>query len=261
MAPTALISLLSWDSPRYLENLLGDLAAHPPGSNYALIIVDQGSEPATRALIRAFAARRPQVSIRFLRNNIGYSAGHNLAYEIMRRKLAFDYFVTINNDVIFGRPGWLDTLVGAMEADHRLAVGGPFCDVVRPTAAAVGQDFTYICGAVAIIRARVALRLGLFDAAFTPAYFEDTDMCRRYEAFGFRQRQIEIPVSHGYLEDADPVNVAKKEYLAASYGDFYLENKRRLYNRWWLSLPKLSDESELPSVFPQLYVPGVAPRA
>jgi len=147
-----------------------------------------------------------------------------------------------------------------MVADPGVAIGGPFCDAVRPTAGAVNQDFAYICGAVAIIRTSVAERYGLFDAAFAPAYFEDTDMCRRYEWVGFRQRHIEIPVVHGYLSDTDPVNVAKKEVLAATYGNFYLNNKLLLFNRWWRHPPSLRSAADLRTTFPKLYIPLAADR-
>ncbi len=259
MATKSVISLLSWDSPVYLENLLRDLTDNTPGHDFSLIIVDQGSEPEVKALLRAFVRLIPNVTVRFLRDNIGYAGGHNFAYELMSGQGAFEYFVTINNDLMFGQAGWLDTLVAAMALDPQAGLGGPICCSLRPTPlSAPEDDYVFVCGAVTIIRASVAAELGLFDTAFQPAYGEDVDMCRRYEFFGHHQRHIPIPVEHEYLPEVPRVAVSKRAVLSAQYGDFPRINKVKVYQRWWLNPPALKSPADLATVFPGLYIPGRA---
>lgn len=265
MRPVTIVSLLVWDSVRYLDNLLRNLEAYRPGENFHLRILDQGSGPETLELLRAFDARHPWVSVEYLEANIGYSAGHNRNFEAMRQAGPFDYFVTINNDLIFGEPGWLDTLVKAMEADRSAAVGGPVCYVsepgfIRPATRTEKQAgrFFFVNGSVAVIRAAAVRRFGLFDEIYTPAYWEDADMCMRYKQFGLRDIYIDIPMFHAYLGEVERVNRAKNTDLVAVHGDFRTRNMHLFYERWATveQRARFPTEAGLRTGCPQLYVPS-----
>lgn len=262
MTAVCLISLLVWDSPRYLDNLLANLEAFPPGGPFHLRILDQGSGPATIRLLEEYVKGRTHVSVERLVNNIGYSAGHNRNYAEVSKMLDFGYFVTINNDLAFGEAGWLQTMVRAMEADPRAAVGGPVCYKAYPTHIApatreqkAAGDFLFVNGSVAIIRAAAVRRFGLFDEVFTPAYWEDADMCLRYARFGMRHIWIDIPMIHGYLGEAGRVNQEKYQELDARFGDFRTRNQVLFVDRWGTNRDRYPAEGDLRRSFPQLYIP------
>lgn len=262
MKPVCVISLLVWDSPWYLKNLLANLDAFPPGGVYHLRILDQGSGPDTVRLLQDYAAGKKHVSVDYLSENIGYSAGHNRNYAEMAKLLDFAYFVTINNDLVFGEPNWLETLVAAMEADPAAGVGGPTCykaypNLIAPATRAqkAAGDYLFVNGAVAIVRAATVRRFGLFDEAFTPAYWEDADMCLRYGHFGARHIWIDLSMVHGYLGEAGRVNQEKYAVLADRYGDFRMKNQLLFVDRWGHNKAAYPREAELRAAFPQLYIP------
>lgn len=264
MKPVSVVSLLVWDSVRYLDCLLRNLDAFPPGGPFHLRILDQGSGPETRAILQDYQSRHSHVAVDYLDANIGYSAGHNRNYETVRRIGHFDYFVTINNDLVFGEPGWLDTLVQAMEAAPTAAIGGPTCytsepGMIRPASRAEKESgrYLFVSGAVSIIRTAAVRRLGLFDEVYTPAYWEDADMCMRYMHFGLGQKYIDIPMFHAYLGEADRVNQAKNAGLLEQFGDFRTRNMYQFHERWGTAANRaaFAPEAELRTACPKLYLP------
>lgn len=261
--PKTLVSLLVWDSPLYTSNLFMNLAWAIPGNNYHLRILDQGSQEDVKAMIRSFVRDNPNTSAELLSGNIGYGAGHNRNFAQIAGQLDFDYFVTVNSDVAFGEPGWLDMLVDAMEAAPDAAIGGPFAyqekpGMITPATRAQRQagDFWFVTGAVCIIRTAVVRQLGLFDEAYNPAYWEDADMAERYRHFGWRQIFIDIPVVHGYLGDAGRVANLKSDALEQKWGDFRKRNLRLFFHRWKLGRESLpNDPKDVAAAFPDLYIP------
>nr|WP_170245025.1 hypothetical protein [Pararhodospirillum oryzae] len=235
-------------------------------------IIDQGSDAPTRDLLRAWVPAQKRVTAELLPENIGYGAGHNRSYARGKTIFpnGFDYFITINSDVLFGQPEWADVLVDAMEATPHAALGGPFAYTETPLGggrrllmpATVDQgkrgEFAFITGAVAIIRATAVTELGLFDEIYTPAYFEDQDMVQRYTHFGWGQVYIDLPVLHGYLGDAERVNQTKNNELQKRYGDFKDKNMKTYVSRWQYEKNKNSLAKEnLKSRFNLLYFPSV----
>ena len=262
MKPVSVISLLSWDSPCYLENLLANLDAFPPRDIYYLRILDQGSGHETKKLLEAYSAGKSYVSIEFLSKNIGYSAGHNRNFESVSKHFDFHYFVTINNDVVFGATDWLKMMVSTMEGNTLAAVGGPTCWKAYPTgmnpASRVQKktgDYLFVSGSVAIIRTSAVRRFGLFDEVYTPAYWEDADLCLRYVHFGMRQIWIDVPFVHGYLGNAGRVTQEKHKALETEYGDFAMRNEMLFADRWVLNRDKYPVEAQLSNEFPRLYIP------
>jgi GT2 family glycosyltransferase len=238
--PRALVSILVWDSHVYTKNLLANLDFAVPGTSFAVYFLDQGSGDETKGLLRDFVPNRSRMNAILLPQNIGYSAGHNFNYaQALKNGVQFDYFITVNSDVAFGEPGWVDMLVAAMDANPKAAIGGPFgckqtpthiehCSVARMRAG----DFSFVSGAVSIIRAETVRQIGLFDEIYTPAYFEDQDMVMRYLHYGWSQIHIDVPVVHGYLGEAVKVNKEKRAELLAVHGDFGKRNLETYLRRW-----------------------------
>ena len=266
--PSALISILSWDSPRYLSNLLDNLDARVPSHagdvDTHIHILDQGSSEECRQLIDAFVAGRSGRTAEFLKQNVGFSRGHNHVFDLVHRHRPFDFFVPVNQDVLFGHSGWLDQLVAGMR-DESVAVGGPvawrLCDApgalleTFPASESDPERIYSIQGSVAIVRARVVERFGLFDNAFTPAYFEDTDLCRRYVHAGYRLARISVEHVHSYLGPKQKLIRQKKDALRTAFGDFRTRNMHLFIRRWMNGTPPPVTADTLHEHWPHVYRP------
>jgi O-antigen biosynthesis protein len=104
------------DVRRCLRALL-DAGGHP----FHLILIDDGSNAATRRLLRWFAAKHPSVElIRKGKPPHGYTIAANLGL----RASTADYVVLLNSDTVV-TPGWLDALVELWGEDDDVGVVGP----------------------------------------------------------------------------------------------------------------------------------------
>lgn len=265
-----LVSILSWDSPRYLANLLDNIAALPPTLSAALRphfhILDQGSGEEVRELIRRFVAAGSNRTADLMPRNIGFSRGHNRVFDTVYRRARFDFFVPLNQDVVFGRAGWLDRLVEGM-SDERVAIGGPVAWELSDRPGALMQTcgdpgrhperIFSIQASVAIVRTTAVERLGLFDAEFTPAYFEDTDLCRRYLQGGYRQAWIPVEQVHAYLGRAEKLVLSRKDALRREFGEFHARNRARFMRRWMTGEPPTVTPETLLDLWPNVFRPVV----
>ncbi|HYD66880.1 hypothetical protein [Azospirillum sp.] len=269
MRPSALISILSWEQPRYLANLLDNLDGVSPTFegrvDYHVHVLDQGSGPETVDVVKAFVARGGNRSASLLTRNVGFAHGHNLVFDHHYRRRRFDYFVVLNQDVLFGRATWLDRLVDGM-ADEGVGIGGPSAWRLNPggggmTACLRGvarpDDVYSIQASVAILRTGAIERFGLFDTAFTPAYFEDTDLCRRYAAAGLRMAWIDIEHVHAYFGTHRKLLRERHAELAERFGDFRRRNERLFCERWLPAPPTAVTPDDVPCLWPGVYRPAV----
>lgn len=183
---------------------ISSLIEHLPEAPFEVIIVDDASSDETLLASVAFSG-----GIRVLRNaaNLGFVGSCNAGAAVARgHKLLF-----LNNDTIV-RPGWLDELLASFERDPRIGVAGSrllFPDGVLQECGGLiwrlgdgwnwgrGQDATdpryrymrdadYVSGAALMVDAGLFRSLNGFDTLFSPAYYEDTDLCFRVRAMGRR---------------------------------------------------------------------------
>ncbi|WP_159017238.1 glycosyltransferase [Cognatiluteimonas profundi] len=174
------------------------IAEHPPAVPFEIIVVDDGSSDDTAACL-------PQVAgVRYHRRaqNGGFIAACNDGASLARG----DILVFLNNDTV-PQPGWLDSLVGTLDAEPEAGLVGAqllYPDGRLQEAGGVVfadgsgwnygrfestgdprfsylRDADYLSGAAIAIPRALFAQLGGFDARYAPAYYEDTDL-----AFGVR---------------------------------------------------------------------------
>lgn len=260
MAPRIVISLLSWDSEIYTRNILLNFGVIDPGIGCHIHITDQGSRTELRQMVADFVKNRPNASMTQLEENIGYGAGHNLAHKTLSERFEFDYFVTLNNDSLFGRHGWLKHMVEIMDKNLRLGLGGPLAmrrvpgEEEREPPPASTQPFSFISGACVIIREQAIRRIGLFDEVYAPAYWEDTDLAFRYRRYGWGQKLMRTNFLHSYLGREATVSREKLPMLMEKHGDFFARNREIFLARWMEGAPTPA-EPDLIRAFPGLYIP------
>lgn len=169
-------------------------------NNFNLLFVDNASEDGTHDFLKK---GQSEGKWKFIRHevNTGVIEGRNSGANLVSR----DYFLNIDNDQFVG-PGWLQGLHNMMKQGfdivgkeawrlHPPGKGGsvifhgnpvsmdyfPIRKCTKPS-----ESFTYIgCGGM-LIKKKVYDDIGLFDNRFSPAYFEDPDLCFRAIKAGYK---------------------------------------------------------------------------
>jgi GT2 family glycosyltransferase len=202
--------------------------------NRHLVVVDNGS---TDGSVAELSGRYPRVRILEAGANLGFSGGVNVALEWLRSREP-DYVWLLNNDTE-PEAGALAALVALAESDAELgAVGSVLVDHSgsdrvqvwgggrvsfwsglprhhrRPVAQA---DVDYLMGASLLLRWQALSELGFLDEHYF-LYWEDTDLCFRLRAAGWKLGVAEgAVVSHrgyGSMEFRSPT--WDREFTASS---------------------------------------------
>jgi GT2 family glycosyltransferase len=180
---------------------LKSIASNGGNLSYEVLLIDDASD------LSVFLFLSGIKGLRLLRNffNLGFVLGCNRGASIARGR----YLLFLNNDTEV-TPGWLDSLysvfryrpeaglVGAklLNTDGSLQEAGGivwqdgsawnYGRGQNPTSPAFDylRETDYCSGACIMIEAALWHRLGGFDEAFAPAYYEDTDLAFRVRQAG-----------------------------------------------------------------------------
>ena len=230
--PTVSVVVVSRGARHLLAWTLTKLAAQQAfaGARFEVILVDNASDPETRALFGRIDGARILLNA----ENAGFGPACNQGAAQARGR----YLLFLNPDVDM-MPGALGALVEAFAEDDvgivgaRLVfpggilqeAGAGFQDDPQLThphgrggldpfapEASHARDVGYVSGAVLMIERALFTELGGFDDLFAPAYFEDTDLCLRCQQVGrrvvYQPRAIAI-----HVEGATSVRRADVEAL------------------------------------------------
>lgn len=226
--PSASLIVLNWNGRELLARCLPSaLAQDYPDAE--VLVVDNGS---TDGSLEWLASAYPQVRLLPQERNLGYAGGMNAGL----RAAQGEVIAFLNNDVIL-RPDWLRRLAEAMADDERIGVAG--CKLLYPEGNLIqhaggilryplalpdhygfrqpdtGQfdeikDVDYVTGAAFVARRQMLDQIGAFDEGFY-FYFEDTDLCFRARAAGWRVVVVPQAVAV-HLESATAVRDSPSYY-------------------------------------------------
>jgi GT2 family glycosyltransferase len=185
------------------SDCLRSIAADMSATGFEVIVVDDASSDETDARLCEV------VGIRHVRldRNVGFLGATNAGIDIARGR----YVVLLNNDTRV-EPGWLDALVEAVESSPEVGVVG--AKLIYPDGRlqeaggiiysdASGHNYgrdqdpadpaynfvrevDYCSGACLLVRRELLQAVGGLDTRFTPAYYEDTDLCFAARRLGYR---------------------------------------------------------------------------
>ncbi len=204
------IIILNYKSERLVRQCVKTIRLCKPQLSYEVIVVDNHSEDGVAEMLQE---NFPEVLCISSSENVGYATGNNLGI-----KRAQGRYVVIMNPDITLRPGSLEAMVVAMDADKTIGILGPKLE--RPDGSidfscyrfprysvplyrrtpfgklSAGKrviaeylmedydrketkDVDWLLGAVLMVRRSTLEKVGLLDERFF-LYFEDTDWCRRF---------------------------------------------------------------------------------
>ena len=228
-APRVSIILLNRDKPLMTRVAAMAASSSKPGVPFEILCVDNGSSAENLATLR-----KAEVGMRFLEfpGNKGFGEANNLAASEARG----EFLLFLNNDA-FLKPEAIRKMLQAFQntsdcgavgavlryPDGKIQEAG--CGLHEDgTALRHGQDdpafsapllpafhkVDYVSGACLLVRRQEFLEIGGFDPIYSPAYYEDTDLCMRlrvkgktvYLASRAECYHIENATSHG-VESAE----------------------------------------------------------
>ena len=200
--PVVSIITLTFNKVEFTYQYLESIIAHTD-IPYELIIVDNGSHDETTSLLD----RIENVSVIKNNENLGFIKGCNQGASKAKGK----YLLFLNNDIIV-TPGWLSKLVKTIENYPKCGAVG--CKLIWPNGklqeagsiiwsdgSALGygregdpmhpeysylREVDYCSGACLLVRKDLFQQLGGFDERYSPAYYEDSDLCLGIWGLGYK---------------------------------------------------------------------------
>lgn len=157
-------------------------------TNYELIFIDNGCTDGTSQYVKN---RVPSAMIIRNEENLGVPKARNQGI----RASTCDYLVIMDNDV-FVKKGWLDDLFNGLKSEGADISGleawllGASHSPVKMCATR-GEIFSYLGGACCLFKRKVFESVGLLDEGFSPAYYEDPDICVRAKQAGFKMAWVQ----------------------------------------------------------------------
>jgi GT2 family glycosyltransferase len=205
-APSVTLAVLTYDGRELLDATLPSVLAQEYDGDVEVLVVDNGSSDGTAEHVRA---SWPGVRLLELPENIGVAAALNRGVAACSTQLV----ALLNNDVELA-PGWLATLVAALDADagavsasgkllryHDRALLDAAGDVLLRSAAVINRGAGEVdhgqydraesvfgaCAGAALYRRAAFETVGPFDETYF-AYLEDVDWAMRAQLAGLRAR-------------------------------------------------------------------------
>jgi GT2 family glycosyltransferase/glycosyltransferase involved in cell wall biosynthesis len=259
----ASVVMVAYGQLAYTREALDAILAHTRGP-YELVLVDNGSRDGTREFFRSLRDKLGgSVAVQVIENeeNRGYPIAANQGIRAARGR----HVVLLNNDTRV-KPGWLSALLDAAASGDRVGIvtakilcpdgrvqnaGGifhhpdgsftlPFAHEDRLAPTVTERHEVESAGGPCMLLTRALLEsVGVFDEAFSPAYFEDSDLCLRAREAGFTL--VYEPAAEVFHHGKVTADVVAREGKHEIWRRFE-ENKRLFYSRWGRRLA--DDEAE-----------------
>jgi GT2 family glycosyltransferase len=202
--PPVVIAIPNWNRVNLLRSCIGSIFANTRYERYRICVYEQGSTDGSREYLQSLA---PHVDAILGGENVGFIDANNT---IIRRYPKWDV-VFLNNDTEV-TDGWLERLVEtAYRADNIGLVGpkliykdgrlqeagsqvfqdgsarayGRYADQGDPTFNQL-REVDYCSAACLYAKRKVLDCIGGFDARYSPAYYEDTDVAFAAREAGFK---------------------------------------------------------------------------
>lgn len=225
---------------------------------FEILCVDNGSDPKSLAKLHA-----PEVPMRLVEMGVnkGFGVANNMAAEEARG----EYVLFLNNDA-FLQPCAVREMLAAFETHGDCAAVGPVLRYPDETLQEAGcsiqpdgrplrngrsdADFNllslprfapvdYVSGACLLMRRADFLEIGGFDPVFSPAYYEDTDLCMRLATRG-KKVYLASRAECYHIENATSRDGSEEGWAARQS-----EKNRLLFLERWGGLLQMRDKPRM----------------
>ncbi len=202
--PKVSIIIIAYNKSEFTTECLRSVWSNTQRVPFEVIVIDNGSSEADIKRVKKSLAPARLLDIQV---NRGFGEGNNIAAEYAKG----DYILFLNNDVTV-TPGWLENMVTVIEGQPKAgAVGAKlvYPDGKLQEAGSMvlkngevsqrgkhddpSKDIynnlevvDYCSASCLLIKKDLFLKVGGFDHRYDPAYYEDTDLCLKIEALGFK---------------------------------------------------------------------------
>lgn len=202
-APKVTLLIPTYGNLKYTVECLSSIAVAGAKVSFEVLVADDASPDGTAERL----AGVPNLRVLRHAQNVHFLRNVNRALPQVRG----EYCLLLNNDVQV-TAGWLDALVEAAESDPKVGAVGPrivypsghlqeagcsfrpdcTSDMVGLTQPARLPQFDYAravdycSGAALLVRTALFREVGGFSEEFAPAYCEDSDLCLKLRAAGYR---------------------------------------------------------------------------
>ena len=241
--PRVSVIVVTHDGGPLVAACLRALRHNTPWPGLEVIVVDNGSSDATRALLAAHVERDGIVLVENAKNR-GFAPAANQGLA----RSSGEIVVLLNDDTVVG-PGWLSRLVAHLEADPNLGLVCPVTNEIGNEAKipvsyttyeemerfAVDRAFghagarrpveTVALFCAAARRATLA-RVGFLDERYAVGMFEDDDLSRTLALAGFGRAVADDSFVH-HIGQASFSKLGDSTYLAT-----WEANRKRFEEKW-----------------------------
>ena len=254
------IVVLNFNTKTSIQTCIESIQKYTHNINYEIVVVDNGSTDGSVNILRKLNG------IKLIENkiNIGVSKGWNQGIASVNSS---NDIVVLNSDIIV-EEGWLSKLSKVAYDDPSIGVVG--CrikglknnnDHLLHTGAIIRRDgmgeenkwgiplkdygqcqinkeVQIVVGACMYFRREVLEKVGLFEEDYTPAYFEDSDMCLKISKAGYKVfycGEVTLLHEHGATSRANNINAAS----------LLQTNKIKFLKRWGNTLSQRDGSIEI----------------
>ena len=252
--PLISIIILCYNKLEFTKKCLKSVFSNTFYSNYEVLVVDNASVDDTSGYLEAFGNK-----IKFIHSNknLGFVGGNNLAINYAEG----DYVVFLNNDTEV-KPKWLIGLQSVFTYYPKAGVVGSMLVFPNQTLQEAGgiifsdgtgwnygrndklnvskynfvREVDYCSGASLIVRKSILTKLGGFDPLYSPAYYEDTDLCFSTRKLGYKvyYSPFSKVVHHEGITSGTDTSTGFKKYQ--------LINKIKFEEKWKKELSQQEDK-------------------
>lgn len=207
------------------QYLFGNNVHYPDDPNIEWIIINNGSTDGTSGILEYW---KDIIGSRLVvitnEDNKGFPVACNQGAE----RAQGDILLFINNDVVI-QGDYITPLENALNNNHCLA-GAQLIEFDTGWNNFGGQIIPYLAGWCVATLQPIFETLGGFDERYTPAYYEDIDLCYNALKEGLELKEVFVPLRH--IGEQTGLTQFKRQ----DRKDITLANKAKFAGKWGLNV-------------------------